>query len=428
MATVKRDKYLILPEFVYGVGNLGNTCFMNVILQCLNGMPSIVNHYLEKTEMFALNSNTYKFSNIFSSFLANSRLSKSHSGIATDIVSHFNQNGLYKKGEQSDALLFFYSILDVLEKENLLLSQKNSNKSASNDSVNLFNRTFGSKLINMTKCLVCNKETFTQDKQISLPIAFDSEASGDSKGKQNQVKKDKRKNKVQNIIESDDEKDMTKNFSDVNFLAELEQEDLNDDKYFEVLEQWEQESNKNGGYRLIESNDLEIPFIKWRKRDVKEKTQIENLLKMFFGLEYLKDSTLFKCDNCAKNDVLETKAIRGYVFSGQPDTLVINLKRFKQTSNYELHKIDTHVKFETTLDLTNYAARNTNEENKQVYELFAVVMHSGSLKDGHYVCYVKHTLDVGERWFFYNDSVVKEVSTKDVLNSQAFILLYKKVD
>jgi ubiquitin carboxyl-terminal hydrolase 16/45 len=62
---------------------------------------------------------------------------------------------------------------------------------------------------------------------------------------------------------------------------------------------------------------------------------------------------------------------------------------------------------------------------KQIYKLFGVVVHSGTMSGGHYVAYVRHqeqyTIDNNLRgedhWFYYSDTTYKEVPLRNVLNA-----------
>jgi len=58
-----------------------------------------------------------------------------------------------------------------------------------------------------------------------------------------------------------------------------------------------------------------------------------------------------------------------------------------------------------------------------VYSLYAVVMHSGNLQGGHYTAFVKKS---GE-WFSCNDHTIKKIAKSEVLNSQAYLLFYHKM-
>jgi len=78
-----------------------------------------------------------------------------------------------------------------------------------------------------------------------------------------------------------------------------------------------------------------------------------------------------------------------------PAVLTVHLKRFQQT-NFNLRKVSRHVNFPLHLDLapfcatTALSAPNVSAGAKQiVYELTAVVEHSGRLQNGHYTACVR---------------------------------------
>lgn len=66
--------------------------------------------------------------------------------------------------------------------------------------------------------------------------------------------------------------------------------------------------------------------------------------------------------------------------------------------------------------------------NSTVYNLVAFIAHSGSIRGGHYVCYVKY----GSKWFFYSDSHRSEISSNlgfDYAyknNYDPYVILYEK--
>jgi ubiquitin carboxyl-terminal hydrolase 47 len=78
------------------------------------------------------------------------------------------------------------------------------------------------------------------------------------------------------------------------------------------------------------------------------------------------------------------------------------------------------------------------EEGEQVYELFSVMVHSGSAHGGHYYAYIWSFEQ--EQWLKFNDSNVKLVTTEEVKSTfggegrgvmkacaNAYLLTYRKV-
>lgn len=59
-----------------------------------------------------------------------------------------------------------------------------------------------------------------------------------------------------------------------------------------------------------------------------------------------------------------------------------------------------------------YCKNNKLDEDDMQYELFAVIVHMGSLNSGHYVAYTKRN----RKWYLFNDEDYELVSDKEVLN------------
>ena len=101
-----------------------------------------------------------------------------------------------------------------------------------------------------------------------------------------------------------------------------------------------------------------------------------------------------------------------------PDVLIIHLKRFRNEQ-----KLDTLVNFPLRdLDMTQYVKKN-NEE-KYIYDLFAVGNHYGSIHGGHYVAYAKNYIK--DKWYEFNDDSVNEINESGVVTQSAYTLFYRR--
>ncbi|KAF2459296.1 hypothetical protein BDY21DRAFT_362068 [Lineolata rhizophorae] len=122
---------------------------------------------------------------------------------------------------------------------------------------------------------------------------------------------------------------------------------------------------------------------------------------------------------------------------------VMHLKRFEHAKS-TASKIDTKVKFPLLLDMYPYTTRakqsglpnsaspvkggTKNDANSKhwephpslFYELSAVIVHKGKIDSGHYVAYTRD----GPDWFLFDDSKVVLVSEKEVLEANAYLLMY----
>ncbi|KAG2377638.1 hypothetical protein C9374_009154 [Naegleria lovaniensis] len=149
-------------------------------------------------------------------------------------------------------------------------------------------------------------------------------------------------------------------------------------------------------------------------------------------------------------------ACKQFSIAQLPQVLTIHLKRFvsmhqmlrkkkrsilddylMSTGAHSFMKDNAQIIFPTSIDMAPYIhpSHRQDEENKQtVYDLYAIVEHSGTMHGGHYVAYVKQLIiDGGQQfkrgdWFYISDSHVKKVvSEKQVLEeARPYLLFYEK--
>ncbi|KAI4345355.1 hypothetical protein L6164_012486 [Bauhinia variegata] len=119
-----------------------------------------------------------------------------------------------------------------------------------------------------------------------------------------------------------------------------------------------------------------------------------------------------------------------------PPVLTIHLKRFSPDARGRLSKLNGHINFREIIDLRPYMdPRCINEESCYEYHLVGVVEHSGTMRGGHYVAYVRGGQRNGGKadnkndsstWYHASDTYVREVSLDEVLCSEAYILFFEK--
>lgn len=97
------------------------------------------------------------------------------------------------------------------------------------------------------------------------------------------------------------------------------------------------------------------------------------------------------------------------------------------------------------LPTNNRFSRKSNEKGPYVYELFSIMVHSGSANGGHYYAYVKSFKD--NQWFCFNDAQVSSVTYDEIRktygggpgrsgyyfsayssSTNAYMLMYRQVD
>ncbi|GAM28993.1 hypothetical protein SAMD00019534_121690 [Acytostelium subglobosum LB1] len=123
-----------------------------------------------------------------------------------------------------------------------------------------------------------------------------------------------------------------------------------------------------------------------------------------------------------EEEVVRRNASKQYLLANTPPYLTIHLKRFMQVRN-GFQKNGKHITYPLTLDLTAFTDQS-HDSDQYRYRLNGIVEHSGGMGSGHYVAYVYD--DSQDRWYYVSDSTYRHCSLSDVLQSQAYILFYKR--
>ncbi|WVR09196.1 hypothetical protein IAU60_006258 [Kwoniella sp. DSM 27419] len=154
----------------------------------------------------------------------------------------------------------------------------------------------------------------------------------------------------------------------------------------------------------------------------------------------------YECSSCGGGPA--TVAIRKFSVKKLAPVLSFQLKRFAHHSATTSTKIETHVKFPSTLNMRAYvdshavgpgaadqadgggsteghgseASGEPLPDSLFLYDLFAVVTHEGKLDNGHYWADVRE----GEEWWHCDDDKVTPTTLASVLAQKAYMLFYVK--
>eukprot|EP00484_Ammonia_sp_Unknown_P026685 CAMPEP_0197035046 /NCGR_PEP_ID=MMETSP1384-20130603/12943_1 /TAXON_ID=29189 /ORGANISM="Ammonia sp." /LENGTH=1182 /DNA_ID=CAMNT_0042465049 /DNA_START=2250 /DNA_END=5798 /DNA_ORIENTATION=+ len=144
--------------------------------------------------------------------------------------------------------------------------------------------------------------------------------------------------------------------------------------------------------------------------------------------EFVAEETLSKNDAWYCRDCNDHKcATKKLDLYRLPSICIIHLKRFTQNGYYR-EKNDAPVSYPINgLNLSNWIQSETEtetESEQQLYDLFAVSIHSGGLGGGHYIAYAKN-LD-NQQWYEFDDSCVSQINEQDAYTSSAYVLFYVK--
>lgn len=156
---------------------------------------------------------------------------------------------------------------------------------------------------------------------------------------------------------------------------------------------------------------------------INSSNNLEECLKSYSEEEHLKGDDLYKCSCC--NKMVEAKK-RIYIWES-PEILIIHLKRFLVRNGSITHKLDKSINIPLEgLELKDNYVENNNISIK--YNLYAVTAHTGNCNGGHYVSYIKNGID--NYWYRMNDEMVyrETESIENKINTSAYILYYNKVN
>ncbi|CAK7891204.1 ubiquitin carboxyl-terminal hydrolase 8 [[Candida] anglica] len=167
--------------------------------------------------------------------------------------------------------------------------------------------------------------------------------------------------------------------------------------------------------------DLSLEIRRIKNKNSKEELTLYDCLDLFTKEEKL--DAMYKCQYCGER----SEATKCLKIKRNPPVLGIQLKRFAHNlTSDKSTKVETPVKIPLFLNISKYTTLSLNKQSEEingneVYELFAMVCHMGSVNTGHYVAVVK---DGNGQWFRFDDSVISLVSQEDVMNTNAYLLFY----
>lgn len=144
---------------------------------------------------------------------------------------------------------------------------------------------------------------------------------------------------------------------------------------------------------------------------------LDRALARFTEEETLDGDNMVTCSRCG----VKRPVTKGLRLATAPTMLVINYKRFAYDNYGRLSRLSKQVRFPLQLEIAEYMSR-ANRGKPPPYTLVAVLVHRGRSCDcGHYFAYVRK----GRDWYLANDAEVIKVDVEEVLQAQAYVLVYE---
>ncbi|CAK4198318.1 unnamed protein product [Aphanomyces euteiches] len=155
-------------------------------------------------------------------------------------------------------------------------------------------------------------------------------------------------------------------------------------------------------------------------------------LSNFMKKEEITDDC-WKCDSCQATN----GGTRQMDIWRAPDVVMIHLKRFHY-SMVQHNKMQELVQFPLEgLDLKPYIGAPMEDPNSCLYDLYAVVNHTGGLSEGHYTAYCRYDINPpkglhpqvvapSHLWLNFDDEIVSEIPPANVVTNAAYVLFYRR--
>jgi len=151
-------------------------------------------------------------------------------------------------------------------------------------------------------------------------------------------------------------------------------------------------------------------------------TNLEYCINEFTKEELLTGDNKYKCDKC--NKLVDAKK-KIYIWD-LPEILIIHLKRFKN-NGMMITKTNSKIDFPLeNLQLNNYVKGINKQIKNNSYELYALCEHRGGYGFGHYVSYCKNVIN--NKWYEFDDDKIIHIPNEDLekefITKNAYILFY----
>jgi len=180
------------------------------------------------------------------------------------------------------------------------------------------------------------------------------------------------------------------------------------------------------------------------KIDPRQTFRLVDCLSRFIRVEKLFHQDKFYCSKCGRHE----NSTKQLSIQSLPLVLCLHLKRFDHSARVSAasSKIDNYVTFPLTgLDLSPYlhshrttplsppsSSRSQPESSSMpsatrshhqhhLYDCFCVIVHKGTLDSGHYIAYLRKGPD---QWFKTDDRTITRASIQEVINANAYLLFY----
>ncbi|XP_010559301.1 PREDICTED: ubiquitin carboxyl-terminal hydrolase 21-like [Tarenaya hassleriana] len=174
LSVPQQELWKIVPTGVgAGLLNLGNTCFMNAVLQCFtHTVPLIESLYSWKYSRPCTCANEFCLMQVLQDHIEIALRSSGDQISPVRFFDNLNQiSSAFQRYYQEDAHEFLQSFLDKLER--CCLDPLNRFRYVSSQGVNIVQDVFGGRLVSRLRCCNCNSFSDTFETSLCLSLGID---------------------------------------------------------------------------------------------------------------------------------------------------------------------------------------------------------------------------------------------------------------
>ncbi|OMJ81023.1 hypothetical protein SteCoe_18584 [Stentor coeruleus] len=401
--------YIVRKQDFVGLSNQGATCYMNSLLQTLYMTPEFRREIYKWTYEARHGSKENCIPLQLQLLFARLQTSNTYSIETTALTKSFGWTHA-ESFQQHDVQEFCRVLFEAIEK-----SGKENNQ------IKFIQNMYEGKYADYVNCLACGNESTREDKFLDLSLTIN--------------------NKFENIYNDSVEKAI-KNY--------VKPENLSGTNQYNC-ENCKQKQDALKGLKIkelpyilvLQLKRFDYDYAANKRIKINDKVSFEELM----NLNFLMQKDLGERENMDM-DSLPTESLP---FIDPPELVNHNFKFLINTCKDQIPLLERKI----PLPMENMSKKlyieakiskkKTNWDNKvqeflstgeYVYELYSVMIHSGSAWGGHYYAYIK--CFETSKWYNFNDSNVTEISTKELTkvfgessswgsSTSAYLLMYRKV-
>lgn len=433
----KRDEW---PTGLRGMNNMGNTCFMNAVLQSLVRTPLLSEYYL-KSKHFKGNCRVSsegghcvecELDAVISDVFQGERRPYSPT---TFLHTWWMMAGGFLSGyKQQDAHEFFLFILQMLTGHpksiatSLFIGQMQSavtcgsckGKSVQQDEFSHISLDVSSSGLILPRPIIPKSHTKVQRKRV---------------GKKKTIKGGKALKLVETDISASTATQLPSGSTSAPSLWEVDggsTEELQDTMASPPRVGLVVEKTRNSSRgKDVTTHPALAGYLRWPG------DSLVGCLKRFTWPEKLESPVhSWECTKCNST----CSASKQISLLKLPPIIAFHMKRFEHLGGMQrsARKLETFISFPLdALDMRSHLESNvvlnqagapinkfsapSDRSNDYLYDAYAIICHRGTFQGGHYVAYVRCSNNL---WYLCDDAFVTEVPTEVVRNCQAYMILY----